>query len=102
MTIGYPIRDRVRCWAMERRSNVGGRRGRGICRPSGAGLHGGTEPSAHALGYRLAALRAWGQGLGKVCVVRICGVGALRDAVLATTALRDQPRWRWWGKGPAA
>jgi hypothetical protein len=26
---------------------------------------GGTEPSAHALGYYLAALRAWGHGLGR-------------------------------------
>ena len=34
------------------------------CRPSGAGFDGGTEPSAHALGYRLTALRAWGHGLG--------------------------------------
>ena len=39
-------------------------RGKGFCRPSGAGYHGGTEPSAHALGYRLTALRAWGHGLG--------------------------------------
>jgi len=25
----------------------------------GLGVHGGTEPSAHALGYHLPALRAW-------------------------------------------
>jgi hypothetical protein len=30
----------------------------------GLGFHGGTEPSAHALGYHLAALRACCHGLG--------------------------------------
>jgi hypothetical protein len=38
--------------------------GKGFYRPSGAGFHGETEPSAHALGYHLSALRAWGHGLG--------------------------------------
>jgi hypothetical protein len=38
--------------------------GRGSVAPLGLGVHGGTEPSAHALGYHLAALRAWGHGLG--------------------------------------
>jgi hypothetical protein len=39
--------------------------GKGFYRPSGAGFHGETEPSAHALGYHLSALRAWGHGLGR-------------------------------------
>jgi hypothetical protein len=30
----------------------------------GLAVHGGTEPSAYALGYHLAALRAWGHGFG--------------------------------------
>ena len=30
----------------------------------GVGFIAETEPSAYALGYRLPALRAWGQGLG--------------------------------------
>jgi hypothetical protein len=38
--------------------------GKGFCRPAGAGCSWGTEPSAHALGYRLSALRAWGRGVG--------------------------------------
>jgi hypothetical protein len=36
--------------------------GRGSVAPLGLGVHGGTEPSAHALGYRLTTLRAWGHG----------------------------------------
>jgi hypothetical protein len=44
----------------------------------GLGVHGGTEPSAHALGYHLSALRAWGWGLGQGCVDRIRVVGVLR------------------------
>jgi hypothetical protein len=39
--------------------------GEGVLSPlPGLAVHGGTEPSAHALGYPLAALRAWGHGLG--------------------------------------
>ena len=38
--------------------------GRGSVAPLGLDFDGGTEPSAHALGYRLTALRAWGNGLG--------------------------------------
>ena len=44
----------------------------------GLGVHGGTEPSAHALGYHLAALRAWGHGWDYGCVVRFRVVGVLR------------------------
>jgi hypothetical protein len=40
--------------------------GEGVLSPlSELGVHGGTEPSAHALGYHLAALRAWGHGSGQ-------------------------------------
>ena len=45
---------------------IGSRRssGAGVLSPlPGLGVHVGTEPSAHALGYRLTALRAWGLGL---------------------------------------
>ena len=45
----------------------------GFCRPSGAGFHGGSEPSAHALGYHLTALRAWSHGLGEGCVGLVSG-----------------------------
>jgi hypothetical protein len=38
-------------------------RGKGSVAPPGAGCSWGTEPSAHALGYRLSALRAWSRGL---------------------------------------
>ena len=39
--------------------------GEGVLSPlPGLGFHGGTEPSAHALGYFLPALRACGAGLG--------------------------------------
>jgi hypothetical protein len=39
--------------------------GAGVLSPlPGLGVHVGTEPSAHALGYRLTALQAWGHGLG--------------------------------------
>ncbi len=55
------------CWA------------KGFCRPfRGWVFIRGTEPSAHALGYRLTALRAWGHGLGQGCVDRIRVVGGLR------------------------
>jgi len=36
----------------------------GSVAPLGLGVDGGTEPSAHALGYNLTALRAWGHGFG--------------------------------------
>jgi hypothetical protein len=39
--------------------------GRHLSPHPGLGFGGGTEPSAHALGYLLAALRAWGHGLGQ-------------------------------------
>ena len=39
--------------------------GEGVPSPlPGLAIHGGTEPSAHALGYCLSALRALGHGLG--------------------------------------
>jgi hypothetical protein len=39
--------------------------GEGVLSPlPGLAVHGGTEPSAHALGYHLTALRAWGHGFG--------------------------------------
>ena len=45
--------------------------GEGVLSPlPGLGVHGGTEPSAHALGYRLPALRASGHGLEACCVSR--------------------------------
>ncbi len=50
--------------AMKRRLDLGVRGGRGSVAPPGAGCSWGTEPSAHALGYRLAVLRAWDHGFG--------------------------------------
>ncbi len=39
--------------------------GEGVLSPlPGLGFYRGAEPSAHALGYHLTALRAWGHGLG--------------------------------------
>ena len=53
--------------------------GNAFFRPSrGWVFMGGTQPSAHALGYHLSDLRAWGRGLGQGCVDRIRVVGVLR------------------------
>jgi len=38
--------------------------GRGSVAPLGLDFDGGTQPTAHALGYSLTALRAWDHGLG--------------------------------------
>jgi len=48
--------------------------GRGSVAPLGLDFDGGTEPSAHALGYCLAALRAWGHGLGRLKLPRCIGI----------------------------
>jgi hypothetical protein len=61
----YPNPVPWRCRVTEKRSDIVGRVGRGSVAPAGAGYSRGTKPSAHALGYHLAALRAWGHGLGK-------------------------------------
>ncbi len=48
--------------------------GEGFCRPCrGWVFMGGMEPSAHALGYHLTVLRAWGHGLGRPEVEAIAG-----------------------------
>jgi hypothetical protein len=40
--------------------------GEGVLSPlPGLGIDEGTEPSAHALGYHLSALRAWCHGFGQ-------------------------------------
>ncbi len=53
----------------------------GSVAPLGLGVHGGTEPSAHALGYRLSALRAWGHGVGIGLVGLFRVLGVLRGEV---------------------
>jgi hypothetical protein len=50
--------------------------GAGVLSPlPGLGVHGGTEPSAHALGYPLAALRAWGTAWEDPKLPRCIGIG---------------------------
>ena len=61
--IRFVFRGLVEFWRSDRVLVVA--REGGFCRPAGAGFHGGTQPSAHALGYRLTALRAWGHGLAQ-------------------------------------
>jgi hypothetical protein len=67
----YALRPRGRCAPRANGFNASGVRGprqgrkqRGSFAPLGLGFHVGMEPSAHALGYRLSALRAWGHGFG--------------------------------------
>ncbi len=65
---------RIRCvvgrWRRIRRSW-----GKGFCRPCrGWVFIRGMEPSAHALGYRLTALRAWGHGFGGARLPRCIGI----------------------------
>jgi hypothetical protein len=61
----YLIRVPGRFRALEKGADVGVRAGEGVLSPLRGWFFWGTEPSAHALGYRLTALRAWGHGLGR-------------------------------------
>ncbi len=59
MNAASPIRVPWRCRAMETDTVFVGA---GVLSPlAGLAVHGETEPSAHALGYRLSALRACGR-----------------------------------------
>jgi hypothetical protein len=69
----YPIRVPGRC----RGDRVLAFRGRGSVAPLGLGSHKPGTPTAHAVGYCLSALRAWGHGLGTGLVGRFRVVGVL-------------------------
>ena len=81
--IGFVFRGLVELW----RSNplfAVAREGVSVA-PLGLGFHSRTEPSAHALGYHLSALRAWSHGLGAMVMWSFVVLASVRGVRLART-----------------
>ena len=74
---------------------------RGSVAPLGLGDHGGTEPSAHALGYHLTALRAWGHGSAGREAAEVCSDRTGVFPVSFRYRCRFRSRYRRVGRGVA-
>ncbi len=78
MNAACPIRVRGRARAME--TDTVFVEAEGLSPLPGLAVHGGTEPSAYALGYHLSALRDWGYGLGQGWWAGFVSLGSLVES----------------------